>query len=615
MDNSTDEQSKLIINIKHHEFTEFDIALIGYLTLCKQKKPNLSITLISPHPVNKSGSHALNSRLSSYYVYSKAIHGEDVFLIGYNNRDFIEQLSNKKTQIHKTFSPIIPVGKFGDTNCYEILFLGAFDINGTTGEHPDIKNKYYELGIQAFNKCLESAKIQACYKHEETAGARTNYPQAGQLQPEYAKKYYDAIRPIVDKLKIKPIAFHFLFALILQNVDFPKYDKGKGQEPYKDALEKTISNLWNFTERLFFGINELAKNISEHASTKQGIITLRAYKSTYIDQQKTNDEYKIKHFYDALDESKRDKMKCVIDINVFDLGNQGVVPTLIEKTEQIIASINNDRSQHSLRVLLEEDIRTLNKGDAGIHYLLSPTQTSLNQQQKRSLAHIGLMSLAALVQKNNGAIVASSTKKSSGNGPVNLPIRDTYSNPNTKGATIADLLNALPTTGTSYNILLPVLEGETYQSVGYSDLNTDRHLRTSDIQAFDKLIELNPDISSPKLSVINIIPPEADGRDAEREIISQISKKVEEGGIHLTHNAVCLNFTSINETKEFTASQLFRITSTLEFSFPSLHFILFDLPHKWVEELIELNEQFCKQNPNIDFWNQHKATVVAYQIR
>ena len=214
------------------------------------------------------------------------------------------------------------------------------------------------------------------------------------------------------------------------------------------------------------------------------------------------------------------------------------------------------------------------------------------------------MSLAALVQKNNGAIVASSTKGSCGHDPI----RDTY--PNTEEVSLSRLLDALPTTGTSYNILLPVLADKIYQSLAYSGLNTDRKLRASDIQAFDKLIELNPATSSPKLSIIIITPPKADGRDAEREIVSQISDEVTKKSINSTQNAVCLNFNSIiNAKKNFTASQLFRIASTLELLFPSLHFILFDLLQEWVEELILINNQFCEKNQNIDFWNHKKATI------
>jgi hypothetical protein len=341
--NPTDEQPELIINITNEEFTEFDLALVGYLILCKQKKPILIIKITFPSKLDKSHSSALFNRLSSYNVYSKIIHKEKVFSIEYEENSYFTKANlAAELQIHKTFSPIIPIGKYDDADCYRILFHDALDPNETNNKHPDIKTKYRELGIKAFVKCLNSAKIKSCYDYEQT-NTHTKYPKAGYLNSKYSEQYYNAIRPIVEKLKNKPIAFHFLFALILQNVDFPKYkggpESGKGvsdnQESFKNELITTITNLWDFTKGLFYGINELAKNISEHASTKQGIITLRAYNSSYIDQQKSNDAYKLKHFYDDLDASIRDKMKCVIDINVFDLGDQGVVPTLIKKTEEI----------------------------------------------------------------------------------------------------------------------------------------------------------------------------------------------------------------------------------------------------------------------------------------
>lgn len=636
--NTPDKTKEIWLFITNLEFREIDIALIGYLILCKQKAPTLSIVITLPKVTSDSifrrAQHALVDRLSSYNVNSKILCGRPIVrnLIQYG--DGSTQRLNSKITLHQSFSPIIPVGSYYNFPCQDILLRRPLFYKKADNFFEDKIDRqlfefteyYHNLAMEAYDRSCKLAKIEKWHNYQP-GPTDTTAPQAGRLMPKQAKVYYENIRPLFNELEKMPIVFNLLFTLILENTKLPVYpikddepDTNRRQIIYRENLSTTIHSLWFFTKELFLGINELAKNISEHSSTKQGILTLRAYRSHYItDKGKRSSVgwHKLELFKGTLSQSDLDIMRCLVDVNVFDLGKKGVVSTLVDKTKKIIQGIEklsskSDRpltemvKNQSLLNDLRDDIAILEKGELGISSLLSQEAATLKQQQKRSIAHIGLMSLAALVQKNGGKIIAASTKKR------NSTIKKDYSCNDNR---LKPILNQIPTTGTAFNILFPIFD-RPHLSDQHSQIDTvKRKIRLKDIQSFDELINLDPSTNKESpLFIPNIPQLKIDGRDAEECWFIEISRTIGNLDVSKNSSVVCLDFDQVGLKRTITSSQLLRIIARLEESYPLVHFVFFNLRNDLTEELIFLNGLYCKHTPTVPFWSEKKATILINYI-
>lgn len=162
--------------------------------------------------------------------------------------------------------------------------------------------------------------------------------------------------------------------------------KLKNKAKVKKGKIKTLE-LWEFTKEYVRGLNELAKNIIEHSSTKEGMITIRAY-----DNEEQIDDLKDK----------------ILETHVFDFGDIGIIQTLIENTAKSFEKLTD---KDRLFNLYNEDIETL-KSNYKLKDFVEPTHKILNQQKLRELAHYGLLKFYNLIRENKGEVNSSSINNS-----------------------------------------------------------------------------------------------------------------------------------------------------------------------------------------------------------
>lgn len=210
--------------------------------------------------------------------------------------------------------------------------------------------------------------------------------------------YYKKLKPIFDDLLTRPLITHYVFALILK-AELPNITTINKD---LDKYAKFIENLWHFTLEVVVGLEELAKNIVQHSTTGCGVITARIH-------TKKEENNLFKTYADLL-LAMEDGLKSVLNINVIDLGRNGVVDNLSQYTRS-----HAENASEKLKALLKQDLDVLNGEDFSVKNLVDPKENkkqTLHQQAKRAIAHFGLLVLSRLIIDTGGGIyVATNTKK------------------------------------------------------------------------------------------------------------------------------------------------------------------------------------------------------------
>lgn len=191
-------------------------------------------------------------------------------------------------------------------------------------------------------------------------------------------EYFDRPDSICQILGSYPPIYAFVFTILYNKIDPFVRTSEKG---IKDPIER-IYELWEFSIEYTKGLHELAKNIVEHSTTKVGMITLRVYDN----QELTEDSNVAK----------------VLETYVFDYGEIGLVPNLIEFTQN-----NKDKNK-----LFEEDLKILADSQYNLCDFMKPNREKLlHQQFQREIAHYGLVKFNQLIERNEGNMVCSSKSK------------------------------------------------------------------------------------------------------------------------------------------------------------------------------------------------------------
>ena len=88
---------------------------------------------------------------------------------------------------------------------------------------------------------------------------------------------------------------------------------------------------------MFLGIREIARNIIEHTSSKEGILSARIYDAKSIKNLKTTkSKYELEDYINKEAETKNENY---LDIIVFDEGENGIVAKTIENVKAISSSL------------------------------------------------------------------------------------------------------------------------------------------------------------------------------------------------------------------------------------------------------------------------------------
>lgn len=386
---------EIIINTN---INEFDFSLVGHFILIKKIEPNIKIKLI----LNKNSfENNIEENNILWKIRQTMVHAYfaskiSVFSIIDAHGKVIDINSEQRRESNwfvfsTEFLPIVLI----DEENYKLIFEKPMtllnlkrnaNINIKSEEELysycrnlliKFKNKknYFQILAQlAFYKSLQSLRSLRYYFLSEENFLNINLCvdniYVGNVQDDIKKNYYwKIVLEIFEELKTKPPIYAILFCALTSSKGFIVKEIDKNN--IYNVANKLLA-LWFFAKELIYGLNELAKNIVEHSSRREGIL------SGYIDSN------------------------CELVINIFDYGEKGIVNTLKDKTIQAY-KLSKDNSISSQ--IYQDDYEILCSDKFKFQYLFDLNNVLLlNQQTKRATIHLGLLILSKLIKDNEGRL-------------------------------------------------------------------------------------------------------------------------------------------------------------------------------------------------------------------
>lgn len=355
--------------------------------------------------------------------------------------------------------------------------------------------------------------------------------------------------------------------------------------PFKRGVEVSesinrVEEIKNFTIEYINGLKELAKNIVEHSSTRQGIITLRAYDST--DKEHINYGNKLLETY------------------VLDLGEIGIIDTL---TKHTLDKLKTNYTVHTKRIY-EEDLELIKKGYTLKDFVFPKPEIKLNQQLYRDLAHYGLMKFNKLVERNEGFVYCSSISQNNS--------RDLYNNDST---TKFKPIN----TGTSYYIQLP-FKSNLFKATERLNQANNMGVSIDSINALSKILEYE---------VINHIEFNFNNENGNKKWI--LDFEINETINDRNQESILLNRLEIDASlnpsiyismnmREVTisSSSLLRVLAFLSNKYHN-PIIVYNLDYELFDEMISENEEFYNYVNDLEtrtpYWFSNKSILVFTVVR
>lgn len=605
------------------EIKKIDFSFFGHLMLFSSEykrkyNKDLSIKLILPknisitsdedesiYPTIRSMIWKIRQQMiHAYYSMSE----NSVFSLVDGNGEMVsaEQKKDNWFVLSKKFLPIILINKdnlnllFNDSSNLHNVQLSNQDFLSSTSdkeeslyqayrkllfERKNKSNYFLILSQLAFYKSLQEAKILRFYLFDQLSDEvklQIKMPQNRDLiqvgvkqDVDKNKGYRKVILPVFDEMKKSSPIFCLIFYTLISSdlIDFEEKDLS--------FIAKKIINLWEFTKELVFGLLELAKNIVQHSSEQEGII------SGFINN------------------------KNEFEIRVFDHGKISVLTKLLNDTQSFI---DNHPQKDVLWDFYAEDIKILKSNTFNFINLFKLNGNQiLNQQTKRATAHLGLLIFSKLIEENNGQMFVSSSDFKSGRLPY------LYS---TNGFSENSL-----SVGTNYLTILPIENKEKFGPyVKFSNPNTKRepdivsieHLINYKLINIDKLIQIQEiDTDNIKDVLLNFYLKEClenkleNGDKLWQPIIElfppEIVKKINDN----PNIVFCFGFSQI---KNLNASQLFRFIGKFEVYFPKNNLIIYDITNELFFELTKVNKALISYNKSLPYWNTDTYTVIYNYI-
>lgn len=390
-------------------------------------------------------------------------------------------------------------------------------------------------------------------------------------------------KSIITLLKADSPIISIVFYLFLKKISYIGNIRTNSAGVLKDedaeVIIRRFDELLSFTNDYVIGLNELSKNIIDHCSSKKGIITIRAY----------------------LNEDESNEKK--IDTYVFDFGEKGVIPTLLDNTRMNERIINDE----ALKKDYGEDLVTL-ENDFTFESFIIPTDNKiLNQQVRRSIAHYGLFQFFYLIENHQGYAHASSIDTNKN--------RDNFYYP---GAEKHD--ERTINYGTSYFFSFPA---PSIQNVSTKESKTKQEKfdsQQSSVDLVDDILEIttfnivhNPSRINNSEITIYIEFSEADititDRTSELEYYAKHISKYET--LNVSHSSyLVIDLTNVTLAPSQLLRLLFKVNLNVK-----LPIIVYNIDSSTLINMIELNKkQFLLFNilsKNYHYWIKDKA-FLAY---
>lgn len=647
-------EDKIICIKATTEILNIDPLLISYFLLFKTIMPEISISL-QLETVEESTAY----KIRQLHLYTYLVTGRNIFHFSINNEHEINYenanyIPTKYYVYSEKFSPFFFINE--NTEMFDFFFKNPSpenepfsqpNITEETDAWQEIGKKWKEivreklysskitipkspeerrelitrLGRRAFFKALEEAKIEIAYYAEYYT--KNNFPKD---DDDWKIKYYKMIKPVFAELNGSSLIHRFVFSMILSTkmMQDPSYEKDMLTSKNAENTAAKITNLWHFTQDLVQGVKELAQNIREHSTPGQGVISLRLFDMEEWTRNKDDDPDSIYQYYkDELKkrfyenflnsnkepinekewEEKEFKKYGMIDVHVIDLGTEGIIPTLIKETTM---STDNRKREFTFDDAVKEDIRKLKDGNIKFNNLVDCSQISLNLQSKRSIAHLGLLILSKLVEKNGGMMIAATKGYNTDREEVTLPCS-------------IGKKECIIRHGTFYNIHFPIRPIVNYTPHLPHPMKIPSDVSLTEIKGLEQLLdyefitygnkceEVIDNRDKDVVLLMEIIPNKNAiiNREQEDELWQSLLRQIE---IFKDKQKVisCINLkeTDINE------SQLFRLLGKYELFFPGIPVILYNVRNKLLQALIRINKEFWNINRHLSYWTDYPSILI-----
>ncbi|MCI0470162.1 MAG: hypothetical protein L0Y73_00725, partial [Candidatus Aminicenantes bacterium] len=416
----------------------FDLTFIAALNLVKFSFEGLVIRLLFASMANQSEAETCFFRFGQFVIASHLAYGHEIFgiyrdenqidpgfllqnLSGYlpffylNEESFPELFQESFKNAWDGWwgglkpdkaAGLIKKSRSADAIYQELRKLAIANINLKRGNR---RHNLQDLHIiYLFNACRDFHFIKRVLRNqlkqkgdgeEGSIKGETGKGLGIGLTRELDLEYENRVQTIFNKILEKPPAFIMLFSYFIES--FYKPDIGEKTSPEKrlETRLDLLKNIYFFTDEIFYGVTELAKNIIEHSSNHRGVILGRALNREYLPDLKK--EMFVGKYLDKRPVDERE----FIDLIVLDDGSRGI----IEQTIHNLKDIKYDYSEYTdLLDRINADIKNLETGNIILDDFFNPGEIKLNYQTIRSAMSVGLLILSHLVLENNGFLMVSS---------------------------------------------------------------------------------------------------------------------------------------------------------------------------------------------------------------
>lgn len=389
------------------------------------------------------------------------------------------------------------------------------------------------------------------------------------------EKYRSAVQTIFFELWKKPPIYHLVFFTLTSSYAGRIRKKDINTAEYEKSVQYKLLKLWDFTKEFVYGLEEISKNIIQHSTEEEGVI------SGFVNE------------------------KDELEVKIFDHGKVNILETFKQDNHKRIKELENktksaDKNAGIIDKLLlgiyKDDSELINAGKFKFnHFFKTQSRTILNQQAKRSTAHLGLLFFSKLIEKNKGRFeVASKEMCFSSERTIPKPFHGTYfrakiplnqnfeldsiiniSQPKTEPIGSIDTLNAL---------------------LDYKILNIDPNETLTGLE--ESNIILNIDLSF-----------DPNDERPEQNLISFFNGKIAaflelNGPTFFEKNKKLVFAFNFEKVNGLNGSQLLRLIGLFELLFPAKSLIVYNLPTVLFFELMQVNRALTGSNKSLPFWNK-----------
>ena len=280
---------------------------------------------------------------------------------------------------------------------------------------------------------------------------------------------------------------------------------------------------------------------------------------------------------------------------------------------QLIYIKSTQKKDKDLYQLFNDDIANIKAGKTNLRNLICHSNAPiLNQQSKRSIAHLGLLIFNKLIRKNEGLIIASSYNLKTEREWVLEP--EIIVSQNILGAA----------SGTRISFVLPVFPHKTYKPHLSHSLvlpATTTAVEKKGLEAILQVLPVDDDLlpeSSPdKIRLLSYIQPSVliANRGDEEKMWLALENRLRQAEQDLAPSSRLLFNINLNLC-EINHSQLFRLLGRIETEFPKHTTLVSNIRHELFLDLYELNKLFVDflEEFKLPFWSDQNVTLIYHYL-